>query len=265
MKRIVSLALAALLLTGCSFGTRVYTNEPTSTIPDMELVVEKYYFIAEINREYADGRTERTEYERAEKPLRRDDGQIREYNCAMAVYENEVSVRCESYEVDDRGNVIRMIPNGDETSAEEYQLRYDENYNITEKQTFVAGEERRCEIFFYNERGQVTEHSVYEKDALVQRTVTEYGENGWRTAVVTYDGAGEILTRMECTADLEKYKETVLEYDGAGVLLRRMENGYDIGMNLVAQEVFDGEGNSLERTYWRYVSGSYSYLAPAGE
>lgn len=266
MKRILAFIIAAsLLLSGCTFGTRVYTNETFPTIPDMERVVEKYYVIQEINKEYADGRTERVEYETAEKPVRRHDDQLRTYNASAEFYENEQLVRSEAYEVDDRVNLIRMVPGGDEGRGVEYQLTYDEFDNITEKRTTQAGQETKRETFVYNENNQVTEHCEYEGENLIRRTVTEYGENGWRMAVTCYDGDGNILTRQECTTDEKKYSETVLEYDGMGTLLRRMENGYDVGRNLVAQEVFDPEGNFVERTYWRYLTGSHSYLVPAGE
>lgn len=266
MKRMIALILASvLLLSGCTFGTRVYTNETFPTIPDMERVVEKYYVIQEINKEYADGRTERVEYETAEKPARRFDDQLRSYNETAEFYENDQLVRSEGYEVDDRVNTIRMVPDGDESRGVEYLLTYDEYDNITEKRTVEAGQETKRETFVYNENGQVTEHWEYKGELVVQRTVTEYNENGWRKAVTCYDGDGNILTRQECTVDEKKYSETVLEYDEAGMLLRQMENGYDVGRNLVSQEVFDPEGKFVERTYWRYLTGSHSYLVPAGE
>lgn len=263
MKKVFVLLLFAVLLSGCSFGTRVYTNEGEATfpsIPKMEMVVEKYYRIQEINRECADGRTEQAVYKIAEKPVRRDDDQIRVYNESAEFYENDCLVRTETYEVDNWTNVIRMVPDGEEAQALEYRLTYDEAGNITEKTTFRGAEEILRETFLLDENAQVTEHSEYQGDTLIRRTVTEYGENGWRIAVTEYDGEGNILTRQECTADEEKYSEIVLEYDEAGTLLRRMENGYDIGRNLVTQEVYDPAGNFVERTYWRYLTGSYSYL-----
>lgn len=266
MKKLVILILAAVLLSGCSFGTRVYTNESAATfpsIPDMEMVVEKYYVIQEINKEYADGRTERVEYERVEKPMLRYDGQLRTCNESAKVYENDELVRSEAYVVDDRVNVIRMVPDGEESKALDYQLTYDEKNNVTEKRTLEAGLKTKRETFSYNEYNQVTEHCEYEGETLIFRSVTEYGETGWRKAVTCYDGNGNIVTRQECTADEKKYSETVLEYDAAGTLLRRLENGYDVGKNLVAQEVFDADGQFMERTYWRYLTGSYSYLVPA--
>lgn len=265
MKKLVILMLFAVLLSGCSFGTRVYTNEPEATfpsIPEMELMVEKYYVIQEINKEYADGQTERVEYETAEKPMRTANDVIRSYNESAKIYENDELVRSESYEVDDRVNVILMVPDGDESKAVGYELAYDGDGNITEKRTLAAGQETGRETFAHNENGQITEYCEYEGDVLILRTVTEYGETGWRKTVICYDGQGNILTRQECTADEKKYSETVLEYDADGTLLRRMENGYDVAKNLVAQEVFDGQGQFLERTYWRYLTGSYSYLVP---
>lgn len=268
MKRVVVLLMLSVMLSGCTFGTRVYTNEEEATspsIPEMEMVVEKYYTIQEINREYADGSTEQAVYKSAQKPVQRDDGQLRVYNSSAEFYENDRLVRTEAYEVDNRANVICMVPDGDETQAMEYRLSYDEEGNITEKTTLSGGHESIRETFLYNENAQVTEHREYEGDTLISRTVTEYGENGWRTAVTKFDGEGNVLTRQECTADEQKYSETVLEYDGNGALLRRMENGYDIGKNLVTQEVFDPQGNFAQRTYWRYLSGSHSYLVPAEE
>lgn len=265
MKKLVILILAAVLLSGCSFGTRVYTNEPEATFPtfqEKEMVVEKYYVIKEINKEYADGRTERVEYETAEKPMRTADDIVRSYNESAKVYENDELVRSEAYVVDDRVNVVRMVPDGEESKALDYQLTYDEKNNMTERRTLEAGQETKRETFVYNGNNQVTEHCEYEGETLTRRTVTEYGETGWRTAVTCYDGEGNVVTRQECAADEEKYSETVLEYDAAGTLLRRLENGYDIGKNLVAQEIFDADGQFVERTYWRYLTGTYSYLVP---
>lgn len=267
MKRMIALILMSLVLSGCTFGTRVYTNETEPSLPsfsDMEMVVEEYYVIQEISKEYADGRTEQVEFQRADKPVRRYDDQLRTYNASAEYYENEQLVRTEVYEVDDRANVIRMVSDGDENRSVEYLLAYDEHDQITEKRTIEAGQETKRETFTYNEHNQVTEYCEYEEDHLVQRIVTEYDESGWRTSVTCYDGDGNVLTLQMCTADAQKYSETVLEYNGAGTLLRQINNGYDIGKNLVVQEVFDANGDLVEQTYWRYATGSHSYLKPVG-
>ena len=262
MKKLLALVLAlvcVLGLTGCSLFFDQELKEEISEIieeSDVQLVTEYYHHLQEVNIEYANGNTRKLQYTYPEAA-----NQFLEDYIGCIVFENGQQVRSEEYVRDENDNIISIISNSETTT---FTITYDANSLITQKIVSVDGVEVGQEEYLYNEDGLITEYSVYESNNLVERVVTDYDENGKRTKITRYNGAGNVISYDVCEFDQKTHKEKVSQYDANGELLGYVMNSYDLYGLILVEEAYDASGNLLSKTTRRYENGEITYDAAKG-
>lgn len=156
MKKLTALFLAFVLilsLSGCAIGFthEVYTRpeETMSTetyegdeVPALESGT-RHYLMEENVEDLVTGTVTRTEYiydpEGGPAPI------------GLIVYENDVEVRREDWELDARENMTKntITVDGEVTEVWEYDLTYNVNYDIDEKICTLNGQWQRTEDYVY--------------------------------------------------------------------------------------------------------------------
>lgn len=263
MKKLLCILLPLLLLTGCGFRTATYTSatEPEKVDTEIRFETITHQMLYDVTIEYADGHTEEIHYTYGEGTTYAYGEHWLDRRPLSATFEEDgKEVGFEEYLRDEQGSITAIIPDGDESRAQHFELTYDENGNITRRLISGGTGDADQEIYTYDDRNRVCEFAEYQGETLLRRTVTEYTEGGNVQTVTVYDGTGAVTLRQEYTLDESGYNETVLEYDGSGNLLRRLERGYNIDRIVVAEEVYDAQDEWLYSVYSRYVGNSYTYM-----
>ena len=262
MKKLLALVLAlvcVLGLTGCSLLFDQELKEEISEIieeSNVQLVTEYYHHLQEVNIEYANGNTRKLQYTYPEAA-----NQFLEDYIGCIVFENGQQVRSEEYIRDENDNIISIVSDTETTT---FTITYDANSLITQKIILVDGIEVGQEEYLYNEDGLLSEYSVYESNNLVERVVTDYDENGKRTKITRYNGAGSVIGYDVCEYDQKTHKEKVSQYDANGELLGYVMNSYDLYDLILVEEAYDESGNLLSKTTRRYETGEITYDAAKG-
>lgn len=263
MKKLLCLLLPLLLLTGCSFRTATYSSATEPEKPDTEFRRETIYYhvLYDVTTEYADGRTEAIHYTFGDGKTYAYGEHYLDRRPVSAEFEEDGElVRTEEYIRDESGNITAIIPDGDDSKAQRFELTYDENGNIIQRLVTGGSSEADKEVYAYDGQNRVCELSEYSGGQLLRRTETVYAENGYVDTVTVYDANGAVTLLQKYTLNEDGYSETVLEYDGDGTLLSRREKGHNVDHLVVSEEVYDAEDNLLYSIYSRYSTGSYSYL-----
>ncbi len=270
MKRLICLLLlCAFLLSGCSlvFDTELHKEiKEIIEEADIELVTEYYFYLYEVNAEYADGSTTREEYTYDHNaPVRENIPKSCEY------YENDVLIGTETFTHDGYGNLVQATPDWEGGQVRRFMLGYDEDGTLLSRTLYLDDVCQYGEAYVYDAEGRITELTTYhgaEADGvltehLVSRTVTEYNENGRRSRITHYNDKNAVMFYEICEFDEQKYKETVFRYNAGGILLGYVRNGLDINYNIVEEKIYDASDTLLSTTYFRFITGSYTYNANA--
>ena len=172
MKKITILLLIltlALSLNACaiSFTHEVYTRpeETMSTetfdgdeVPALEAETREY-LMAETVEDLVTGTVTRTEYipgpEGNPAPI------------GLILYENDVEVRREDWELDTRENIVKntVTVNGEVTEVWEYELTYNVNYDIDERISTLNGQWQKTEDFVYQTKEPYAIIHIYVNEA----------------------------------------------------------------------------------------------------
>lgn len=269
MKRIAALLLIlalALSLSACSIRLthKVYTRpeETLSTetfdsdeVPGLEAGTREY-LMEEIVEDLVTGTVTRTEH------IPDSDG----IPVGLVIYENEVEIRREDWELDARGNIIRntITENGEVTEVWEYELTYNVNYDIDQRISTLNGQWQKTEDFVYqnkepyailhiyvNEAGNddppwynysYKDGRVWDYNEWHAREPESYGKSGYGvySENYRYDDNGTLVTVKVTKSDGGFYRETWDDYS------------YDNETGTITILTRDKEDNIIRRTTRRY-------------
>lgn len=264
MKKLFALILlSALLLTGCGFRTVSNTvDQVLATAPELERVETVTFSLYSVLTEYADGSSEKRVY----------DHDYNNTHTACNYYKNGTKIGTDTYTCDEHGNILTSTPDYEGGENRSYSYIYDENGNILKKEAFLDGQSDYTEEYtysgtdllikkvvtpteglrreyLYDPQCREFQHSDYDGDTLITRTVTEYADHGKRAKVTIYDENGKVTYWEDYSYDQKSSKETVLEYSADGELLRKLFNFYDTYDQLMRQEAYAPDGELLYTTY----------------
>lgn len=288
MKKLLStlLCLSLILsLSGCGFSFihEEYT-QPEETMPPETYSSEEvaglepgtyYYLMEETIEDFETGITTRTEYIAGDRAPR----------VGLIVYENDVEVRREDWEVDAQNNITKntVTVNGEVTEVWEYELTYNAYFDILKKVCTLNGQWQytydydyiadpyRLRRIYVEQAG--TDNPpwyvfAYKDDRLAfinelyADTPEDYGKNGSspRGVDLAYDQDGNLENRRVREKNggfydvyYEKFAYdgnhvTVTRFDGGpNDLILRAEETYDDAGNLLLREEYSPEGELLRR------------------
>lgn len=157
-------------------------------------------------------------------------------------------------EYDPEGN---LILENDGTTEYRYELTYDEANQLIKKVTYVNDDETVTEEYAYTD-GHVTQTTVSENGAVINRYETIYDANGHRKETTKYDTDGKILGTTQY--ERKDSQETAKDYSPDGVLIGYQVNVYAYSDKLAKEECFSPEGELLKTSVWWYLGFSYSNL-----
>lgn len=269
MNRLATLLLIlslALSLTACSIGfaheVYIRPEETLSTetfdgdeVPALEAGTREY-LMEETVEDLVTGTVTRTEY------IPNSDG----IPVGLVIYENDVEVRREDWELDTRGNITKntVTVNGEATEVWEYELTYNVNFDIDERITTLNGQWQKTEDFVYQTKEPYAIRSIYVneagnddppwysysyKDGRVwnydewhAREPENYGKSGYGVygENYRYDESGTLVTVKVTKSDGGFYSETWDDYS------------YDYETGTITILTRDKEDNIIRRTTRRY-------------
>lgn len=290
MKKLLSalLCLSLILsLSGCGFGfiheeyTRPKETMPPETYSSEEVSGPEpgtyYYLMEESIEDFETGITTRTEYISGDSAPR----------VGLIIYENDVEVRREDWEVDAQNNITKntVTVNGEITEVWDYELTYNALFKLDKKVCSLngqwqitydyvygptkpfnlvrilveqPGEELPPWYMFSYKDGRMVSIGEYYAD-----TPEDYGKNGRGeyTMDLVFHEDGKLENRRVTEKNggfydvyYEKFAYdgnhiTITRFDGGpNDLILRAEETYDDAGNLLLREEYSPEGELLRRT-----------------
>ncbi len=268
MKKLLVLLLsAALLLSGCAFRAVAQDVEKVlETAPEMEPVETVTVCLHSHTLIYPDGTEE-------EKVYKFDN---RSFPLSCEYYVNDRKTGTDTYTVDEHGNILTSTPDYEGGETRSYAYTYDEQGNVLTKEAFLEGTPDYTEAYTYSESGAMTAKTVttadglrtetlyddqnreterleYDRENLVQRTVTEYAEHGKRQLVTVSDGSGNVTIREEYTYDAQASREAANIFDAQGSFLGHRDLYFDTFGHELKEETFDAQGELTLKECWYYL------------
>lgn len=279
MKRILSVLLCLSLilsLSACSFGFihEEYT-QPKETMPSETYSSEEvsgpepgtyYYLMKETVEDFETGITTRTEYIPGENAPR----------IGLIVYENDVEIRREDWEVDGQNNITKntVTVNGEIAEVWEHELTYNALFKLDKKVCTLNGAWQRTYDYIYSSEKPFNLIRIlveqpggelppwyqfgYKDDRMVMwgeyyaydDDMKNYGKNGSaiHSLDLVFDEEGRLENRR-VTKKNDGFYDSYYEkfaYDGNHVTVTRFDGSPD-DLILRAEEAYDDAGNLLSR------------------
>lgn len=268
MKKIILgiiLSISFVLMVGCSSVQENKTNETETS----SLVGETN----EIETSYQENSTTKPPYL---------------LNTIKVFDSNDVIIRSEKYEYDDKGNILKQtIYDADNHAKEWYAYSYDDNSNIIKEESFYLNEdgtsEIKCYESEYNEKNQKTyetfsidgsilgktKFDLYDSNGniikksslnplvessteIISWTIYDYDIDGLCIKETHYNKTGEVSSETINSKTDMGYSSTYIDYNDDGSINRKTENTYNSNEDLVDYVFSDENGNVLNEYHCKY-------------